>query len=373
MALGSIPAAPIKLGRRLLGTQFVEALVTPSPIERYVDLFDPTWSRRDVRAQITKVKHQTLRSATLTLRPNANWKGFEAGQHIGVTVEIDGALITRFYSPASAATKRKSEIEITVTAHPKGKVSSYLVEHARPGMVVGMSPAEGDFVLPALHPRNVLLISGGSGITPVMSILRTLCGQKHSGPITFIHYARSPKDMLYKDELAMIAKENPNVSVVHGITRGRAVKAYLNGHLTRKQLKSACPQYAKAETYVCGPTALVEAAETIWTKDGLAEKFHAERFVLPEPEIVVGDATGKIHFAKSGVDIDNDGRPLLAQAEDAGLSPRCGCRMGICHTCIAHVPSGSVRNVQTGKVTTVNDEYVQICVNAPIGDFEIEL
>jgi ferredoxin-NADP reductase len=373
MALGTISTAPLKLGRRLLDTQFVEALVSPNPIERYIDIVDPTWSRRDVRAQVTEVRRQTARSATLTLKPNDNWKGFTAGQHVGVTVEIDGVLTTRFYSPACSAEARGGEIEITVTAHPKGKVSRFLVENARPGMVVGLSPAEGDFTLPALHPRNVLLISGGSGITPVMSILRTLCDQGHTGPITFIHYVRTPKDALYKDELARIADEHPNVNVVRAVTRGGAAKSGLNGHLTRKQLKSLCPDYAEAETYVCGPTALVDAAEKIWRKDGLAKQLHSERFVLSEPVVVAGDATGRIRFGKSDLAVHNDGRPLLTQAEDAGLSPRCGCRMGICHTCIAHVQNGSVRDVRTGAVRTVSDEYIQICVNAPIGDVEIDL
>jgi ferredoxin-NADP reductase len=374
MALGSIPTAPLRLGRRLLDTKFAESLVSPNPIERYVDLIDPLWSRRDVRATVTSIEWQTSRSATITLKPNSNWKGFEAGQHIGVTVEIDGVLTTRFYSPACSAERNTDRIELTVTAHPHGKVSRHLVENARPGMVVGLSPAEGDFVLPTSQPEQILLISGGSGITPVMSMLRTLCERNYDRPVTFVHFARTLEDELYGIELKQIAREHPNVTIVHAFTREpEETRGAFVGHLTRKNLRAICSEFDRAEAFVCGPNALVDAAERIWDKDGIAGRLHTEQFVLPEPVVVADDATGMIVCTGSGAEIENDGRPLLTQAEDAGLTPRAGCRMGICHTCICHVEQGSVRNVRTGEVKTVSNEMVQICVNAPVGDVTINL
>ena len=95
--------------------------------------------------------------------------------------------------------------------------------------------------------------------------------------------------------------------------------------------------------------------------------------MLPEPVIVGTDATGSVSFAKSGCSCQNDGSVLLDQAEAAGLSPRSGCRMGICHTCIAYVEEGVVRDVRSGELKTVKDEYIQICVHAPVGDLEIAL
>ncbi|MGH2958886.1 MAG: FAD-binding oxidoreductase, partial [Solirubrobacterales bacterium] len=123
----------------MLGSQLVESLLTPNPVERYIGMIDPVWSRRDVRAKVVAVHRQSPRSVTLTLQPNSNWKGFQAGQHIGLTVAINGVLTTRYYSPASAPTDKS--IELTVTAHPGGKVSNHLVQNAEVGMVVGLSPA----------------------------------------------------------------------------------------------------------------------------------------------------------------------------------------------------------------------------------------
>jgi ferredoxin-NADP reductase len=239
-------------------------------------------------------------------------------------------------------------------------------------MVVGLSPAEGDFVLPKRRPRNILLISGGSGITPVMSMLRTLCNEGHKGSVTFIHYTRSYYDALYAAELDELQRENPKLTIVHATTRRRAKTAPIHGHLTHDQLKKVCPDFASAQTYVCGPNSLIDTASAIWQRHGLEAKLHTEQFVLPEP-VVEEDATGTLSFSRSGRETENSGQSLLAQAEAAGLKPRSGCRMGICHTCIAEVRCGSVRNVRTGEVKNVNNELVQICMNAPAGDIEIDL
>jgi ferredoxin-NADP reductase len=367
MAIDSLLKSPRRLTRELLDSALVESLLTPNPVERYIGMIDPVWSRRDVRAKVVSVERQTPRSVTLSLKPNSNWEGFEPGQHIGLTVEINGVLTTRYYSPAAAASSEV--LELTITGHPEGKVSQHLVENARPGMVVGLSPAEGDFVLPATRPAEILLISGGSGITPVMSMLRTLCSEGHEGHVTFLHFARTADDVIYADELRELGAAGPNVDIVTVHTREGSKRP----HLGRAVLKSACPDYRAAETYVCGPNALVESAEALWARDKNAAKLHTEAFKLPEPTIVAEDATGSVTFTRSGVEVENDGQSLLIQAEQGSLSPRNGCRMGICHTCVCRVESGTVRHVRTGEVKHLNNELVQICVNAPVGEIEIDL
>lgn len=370
MALDALRNSPRKLTRGLLDSQFVESLVSPNPVERYIGMLDPTWSRRDVRARIVGVDRQTTRSITLTLEPNSNWAGFEPGQHVGLTVEIDGVLTTRYYSPASSPADK--QLELTISAHPDGRVSNFLIVNARVGMVVGLSPAEGDFVLPQERPSDLLLISGGSGITPMMSILRTLLADEHEAPITFVHYARTGDDALYREELDRLAAEHKNLNLVRVLTRDGGSSRF-SGHLSRKQLKAIHGDHSNAEAYVCGPETLIAAAESIWSKDQLEHKLHTELFSLPEPIVVAGDAVGSVRFTRSGVEAENDGQSLLVQAEQSDLSPRHGCRMGICHTCVCRIESGTVRHVRTGEVKSVNNELVQICVNAPVGDLEIDL
>lgn len=119
--------------------------------------------------------------------------------------------------------------------------------------------------------------------------------------------------------------------------------------------------------YVCGPPALVEAVR----EHHPTARF--ESFVPPTP-VVAGEASGgRITFAQSGVAVEDDGRSLLQQAEDAGLNPESGCRMGICHSCTRRKTRGAVKNLTTGAVSTADDEDVQICVTVPVGDVDIAL
>lgn len=347
-----------------------DRLTTPHGIDRYLELIEPTWSTNDVRARVVAVRRQTADSATLTLRPNGNWTGFAAGQHTQLTVEIDGVRHTRCYSMCNSAHDGTSTLELTVKAHPDGLVSRHLVDHAQPGMVVGLTPAQGDFTLPDPRPDHLLLISGGSGITPVLSMLQTLCAEGYDRPITFLHYALTASDALYAEELAVLAGTTPGLRLVRVFTDEPGV-GDLDGFLTVDQLDAAEPSWRTAETYVCGPGPLMDAARAIYDAAQCADRLHTEAFTLPQ---FLGEAgTGTLRFSATGLDLPNDGRPVLLQAEDAGLSPQSGCRMGICHTCTRTLRCGTVRNAVTGELTDEADVPVRICVNVPVGDVDIDL
>ena len=352
-------------------TQLLDALTAPHGTDRYLEILRPTWSRNDPRAEIVAVERRGTGSVTLRLRPNASWGGFRAGQFIRVGIEIGGVRETRCYSPACSE-HAKGEIEITVRAHPEGPVSNHLHEHARPGMFVELSDADGDFVLPANRPERLLLISGGSGITPVISMLRTLRDEGHEGEIVFLHYSPSLATTSYDAELAAIAGPRPNVRIVHAHTRTPG-SAELDGHLTRAHLEHAIGDHSTADAYVCGPPALIEAVRAIYLDDGLADRLHVESFLPPTLAIATDAAEGTISFAESGTAVANDGRTLLEQAEAAGLSPEFGCRMGICHTCTCKKTAGAVRNALTGEVSDAEDEDIQICVSVPVNDIELQL
>ena len=236
------------LTKRVLRSSLVDLLTGPHGVDRYTELVTPTWTLGEARAKVVAVTRQTPRSVTLTLEPNQAFTGFRAGQHINLTVEIDGRRRTRCYSPASA--EGAAFIELTVGVHDRGLVSTYLYNDARPGMVVGLDSVGGDFVLPAVRPRRILFVSGGSGITPVMSMLRTLRTEGFDGDIAFIHYARGAEEACYRDELAAM----PGVRVLHGYTRATD-GADLDGHFGPDHLAAAMPE--PDAVYVCGPPALV--------------------------------------------------------------------------------------------------------------------
>jgi ferredoxin-NADP reductase len=365
--------SPVPRSRRLgiLGAGLLDLFAGPPGVDGYLEQVKPTWSVRDCRAEVTTVGHLTPDSVTLTLRANRAWQGFRAGQFIQVGVEIDGVRRTRCYSPASVAREGR-ELELTIKSHPEGLVSNFLIEHARPGMLVALEQAGGDFHLPEERPERILLISGGSGITPVMSMLRTLCAEGHRGRVTFLHFAPDPERAIYRDELERIAAAHPNVRLVRSYTRA-AGAGETDGHFDPAQLIRSEPDYAQAETFACGPPALLDAVRQTWAAEGLEAGLHVESFVPPTLAPPSGIAEGSIHFAGCDLRVHNSGASLLEQAEGAGLTPETGCRMGICHTCSCRKRAGTVKNLATGEVSSAEDEEIQICVSAPLGDVVVEL
>lgn len=346
------------LTRRVLRSPLVDLLTGPHGVDRYTELVEPTWTSGEARAKVIAVRRQTPRSVTLTLEPNRVFTGFRAGQHINLTVEIDGRRRTRPYSPASA--EGSPYIELTVGRHDGGLASTYLCERARPGMVVGLDSVGGDFVLPATRPRRILFVSGGSGITPVMSMLRTLRSEGFTGDVAFLHYARSAVEACYRNELAAM----PGIKVLHGYTRSTA-GSDVDGRFGPAHLAAAMP-HADA-VFACGPPELVAAVREH------CDNVRSESFVPPVFNIAAQTSGGSVSFTDAGVEVIDDGRPLLDQAEAAGLTPESGCRMGICHSCTRRKTRGAVRNLITGTVSSAEEEDVQICVSVPVGDVDLAL
>ncbi|WP_137145579.1 ferredoxin reductase [Mycolicibacterium sp. CR10] len=359
------------LTKRVRRSALLDLLTGPHGVDRYTELVDPTWTRGQARARIVGVRRTTPRSVTLTLAPNRAFTGFRAGQHINLSVEIDGRRRTRPYSPANAQTD--SNIELTIGHHDGGLVSTYLFTHARTGMVVGLDSVGGDFTLPDRPTGRILFVSGGSGITPVMSMLRTLRAQAFTGEVAFVHYARSADEACYRTELDEVTRAMPNVTVLHGYTRATA-GSDLHGRFGAEHLTAAMADEKAAaqrpgdywdSVYVCGPPELVDAVREH------CPNAESESFV---PPVFSGVSSGgRVTFADSGVSVTDDGSPLLDQAEAAGLQPESGCRMGICFSCTRRKTSGAVRNVITGAVSSAEEEDVQICVSAPVGDVDIAL
>jgi ferredoxin-NADP reductase len=225
-------------------------------------------------------------------------------------------------------------------------------------------------VLPARRPERVLLISGGSGITPVMAMLRTLCDEGFAGEIGFLNYARSAELALYEPELHDLATRHDRVRVARGFTRGR--RGELEGRFRREHQRSVTADHAGAATFVCGPPALIHSVRAFWREDDLPEPL-VETFTPPAIALDTEDVQGVVRFLASGREAPNSGLPLLEQAEDAGLEPDHGCRMGICNTCSCRMVSGAVRNAITGEVSTAAEEQIRICVSVPAGDVELEI
>jgi ferredoxin-NADP reductase len=339
-----------------------EALLTPHGVDRYLELVDPMLVRREIRGLVTAVRRQTADSVTLTVKPSRAWPGFRAGQYVRVQVEIDGVRRTRCYSPCGS--QYDGELEFTVKE--QGLVSGHLNRGLGVGSVLGLAAPDGTFTLPATRPGRVLLIGGGSGITPVLAMVRTLVDEGHPGEIVFLQYSNGPAEVLYRTELAELAARHPGLRVVHAYTHAES-GGDLHGFFSPEHLEAVAPWCRDAETFVCGPKPLMDAV-----REQLGERVHTEEFTPPALTFATEDAEGRVRFKRSGRECANSGKPLLEQAEEAGLAPEHGCRMGICFSCTQLKTAGRVRNAKTGEVSGEEDEEIQLCISVPVGDVEID-
>lgn len=356
--------------RGIPGLRLLDAIAGPHGIDGYLEQINPTLVTGECRAEVIAVSHGSEDSVTLSLHANRSWRGIRAGQFVQISVEIDGVRHTRCYSPASPEGSGR-DLEITVKRHPDGLVSNFLVDHAKPGMVIGLSQADGDFHLPDLRPSSILLIGAGSGITPLMAILRTLCAEGHAGPIALIQYAPDPDRTIYREELDRLAAQNPSFRLTRSYTRAPGA-GELDGHFSPAHLPQAAPGFADAETFACGPPALLDAVRGTWA-NGLEHRLHVESFAPPSLLPIGEPGTGSIRFADSNLEVQNTGASILEQAEKAGVPAQSGCRMGICHTCTCRKVSGTVKNLLTEEVSAAPDEEIQLCVSAPLSDLVIDL
>ena len=363
--------------RRLADSPLARVATWPHGVDGYAGVFDTAWSSRAVRARVEAIRRQTGDTVTLLLRPNANWQGHRAGQHVLVTVEVDGVHQARCFSVASAPADR-STVELTCKVGPDSVVARHLREQATVGDVVELSQAQGEFVLDDGAPpgRPVLLVSAGSGITPVLSMLRHLDegAVDDAPPVTFAHYARSGDDVLYAREVAEIVARRPTwraVTVTEHDATGDLHGRFDPGHLSAMGVRPRA-----SEAYVCGPAPFMQAVSAAWRQaGGAAGRFHTESFGAPPA--ASGRPGGTLRFARSGVEVVSDGRSILEQAEAAGIRAAHGCRRGICHTCVVPRTSGCVRVAADGSTEAepgdVAGTPVRICVTVPDGDVELDL
>ncbi|EON24652.1 ferredoxin [Nocardioides sp. CF8] len=357
----------------LLRSRAAAALASPHGVDHYLEQLNPMWAAHDVRARVVAVHRETDTPgacvATVTLQPTGTWRGHRAGQYVQVGVDLPGSArrMTRCFSISSAASLPGEQITLTVRAHDEGQVSKFLVHEARPGQMVHLSQAAGDFTLheSAATPTNnrLLFITGGSGITPAMSIVRTLLrdgyDDRANRKVTFLHFARSEADQIFAAELAEIAAADNHVDV-H--------LRYGDQTFSEFELRRLVPDYRGTDTWVCGPGGLVDLVQDAY--DG-ADRLRVEFF--KPPTVSTGTAEGEVSFTRAGTAAANTGASLLEQAEALGLRPEFGCRMGICFSCTATKTDGTVRNILTGEESSLPDEDIRICVSAPVGDCSVDL
>ncbi len=339
--------------------QAAARFTTPFLPDDYLTLVNPLWSTRELRGRIEAVVAETADAATIVVKPGRSWTGHRAGQYVRVGVDLDGVRHWRTYSLTSPAHRTDGRFTFTVKAIPDGLVSTHLVRSAAAGDLLHLEPAQGDFVLPDPLPRKALFLTAGSGVTPVMGMLRS----HRLADVVHVHGAPTRDAVVFGADL-----------------RARRSPAYVlherhdddHGMFTLDQLEDVCPDWRDRDVWVCGPGPLMDAAEVHWADAGLTDRLLLERFrprLLAEP----GEG-GEVVFTRSATTVDAPGSTALLDAgEAAGVLMPSGCRMGICHGCVVPLLAGRVRDLRTGEVHGDEGDLIQTCISAAAGPVELDL
>src|ERR1700680_4265007 len=188
----------------------VARATTPLLPDDYLKLLNPLWSARELRGVVVDVRRETEDSATVTIKPGWGFSGdYQPGQYLGIGVQVGGRWHWRSYSLTSIPRRDKKSISITVKATPEGFLSSHLVNGVEPGTVVRLAAPRGDFALPDPAPARLLFVTAGSGITPVIAMLRSLGQRSESPDIMHIHSAPVVDEVIFHDELRALERAQP--------------------------------------------------------------------------------------------------------------------------------------------------------------------
>jgi ferredoxin-NADP reductase len=350
----------------------IRSFTSPLLPDDYLELVNPLWSTRELRGRIERVERETPEAATVLIKPGWEWPGHRPGQYVRLGIEVDGIHHWRAYSLTSDPGRSDGCIAITPKLVPNGKVSPFLFGRVRPGTIVRLGGVEGTFTLPQALPERLLFISAGSGVTPIMSMLRSISTERRRADVVHVHSARTRDTVIFGAELRALAGAEAGYRLHERITGEQ-------GRVTAAQLDDLCGDWRERETFLCGPPGLLSAMADRWRRDGDPARLHVEHFQPDEGAIsdfphAQRGAGGAISFRRSGVEARSDGeQPILAAGEQAGAALPFGCRMGICHSCVGRLRSGRVRDLRTGRVHGQPGETVQTCINAPEGAVEIDL
>ncbi|MGB3675649.1 MAG: ferredoxin reductase [Candidatus Nanopelagicales bacterium] len=343
-----------------------QRLTSPLLPDDYLTLIDPLLAQNSLRGRIVSIESHTTRSSTIVIHTARPVPPFQAGQHIGVGVDLNAVRHWRTFSLSGAAPLRPTQtLHVTVKATGSGGVSDHLVNHAKPGDILFLEPPTGEFTLTEGGAESLLMIAGGSGITPLLSMIRTLTVTDTPPYVHLIYSATTRDDMVALAELRDYANTMPWFKLT-------LWESAVQGRIDQSALAQIEPDWKDAVAYVCGPAAMLTAVDGWWREARLSDQLKIEQF---QTQLVVVDGEGgTATFSASSRTSDAPANePLLTVGEAAGVLMPSGCRIGICHTCVVPLKSGKVRDLRTGRVHGEPDEPIQTCINAAACDVELDV
>lgn len=304
----------------------------------------------------------------------------EPGQYVTLSVEIGGERVSRCYTVSSPSTRPYS-VQLTIKREPDGVVSSWLHDNLRVGDRVELSGPAGEFST-AFHPsERLLLLAGGVGITPMISILESIHDLAQPVDVVLVHNSRAPEFVAFAGELARIGQDNPHVKVIQAVSHDPD-GSWLGpvGRLDIGMLRDHVPDLRDREVFICGPDAYMVTAEALLLELGVpATRIHQESFVLAGAEDIAVDpaaeGTHTVTFAKSGKTATiPDGLTVLDAAKEVGIRIITSCQNGICGTCKTGKISGDVDIAHNGGIRQreIDNGKILACCTRPRGPVTID-
>jgi len=325
---------------------------------------------------------------------------FDAGQFLTLLLDIDGTPVNRCYTISSPPT-RPNRIAITVKRVVGGTVSNWVHDNIVPGSKVSALAPLGAFTLSRRPAAKLLFLSAGSGITPLMSMLRTLYDLGSDADVVFLHSARTPSDIVFRSELAAIETLMPNLRVVHICEADYPSERWggMRGRISPTMLQTVVPDFLERTTFNCGPAPYMEAVRRILGElDYDLGSYHEESFSFDDPakpgampppagvaydQIAIapppgGDDTGttySVEFVKSGRTVTC--RPdqfVLDAALAAGVRVPSSCSQGMCGTCKLPKLSGEVEMNHNGGIRPreITAGKILPCCSKPLSDLSLD-
>ena len=327
--------------------------------EDFVDFlaekFDSIWAWKKIKAEIIHLKALSADFTQVQLRPNQNFKvqDYRAGQSVLLTVVIGGVRHQRSYS----IVRISNQGHFSIAVKKQGLVSNALTALGV-GDVVEISQPQGEFVLQS-SARPKLLLASGSGITAIYALLNAHLRQSQQ-TIELIYFTR---DDAYSTEIQDLATQYPHFNF-HQINTLKQKQ-----HFDVALLERLVPDFKQRDCYACGASSMMQSIQLLYQQMSLSGQLHMEYFQIPIDERI---AVQPVKFLRSQQEFQAKSN-LLESAEQAGLKPAHGCRMGICNTCSCTKVQGSVKNILTGEINSENNSQIKLCISQAISPVVINL
>ena len=351
------------------------------------------WSD-DEPLECVMVVPETRDTATFIFRaPSGAWFDYQPGQFVTLDLPVDPAKgpagnVQRTYT-ISSSPSRPLSISVTVKAQATSIGTRWMLDHLKPGMRIKAFGPAGIFSFHRHPAKKYLFISAGSGITPMMSMTTWSWDQAQDTDIVFVHAARTPSDIIFRERLEQFSARVPGLQLRFTVEEPEPFKTWhgYQGRLSQIMLGLMAPDYLEREVFCCGPEPFMQAVREMLVSLGYdMERYHQESFGAPiasEAEAPViedvapdGESRAQVVFAASGVTAacaETD--TVLAVAKRAGLNIPSGCTFGLCGTCKIRKTAGEVHMVHNGGISDedIAEGWILACCSNPLGRVEVEV